>query len=255
MFRKLALIALVLVCAVGAAHAAQVPLLFGPESYERTDAPSDDYTAQFDVPVALNAMVWIQNGDGDGNRTSSASITINGVQVAGPADFTKAVDLIAKSIALPKGSAALDVQMTGEAGSVITVVVMVQGNRPDLTVGRLIVPYASATGLTLALKNGTRHPRHVKVLFYDVAGNVVASSDRFVIPPHGSQSEAVASYISNGSFTAGSVEVIWVGYGPGRVFGQATVHDDLTGVDSITPMHDAGYRRIDPLDPTLKVGH
>jgi hypothetical protein len=118
-----------------------------------------------------------------------------------------------------------------------------------------VVPYASATGLTLALKNGARHPREVKVLFYDDGGSVVAHSARFEIPPHGSQSKAVADYIAEGAFTAGSVEIVWVGFGPGRVFGQATVHDDLTGVDSITPMHDAGYRRIDPLDMSLKVVH
>ena len=256
MLRKLALVALVVsVCALGTAHAGIGPLLFGPETYERTAGPPNEYTAQFDVPAGLNAMVWIQNGDGDGNRTSSARVAINDVQVAGPSDFNKQVDLVAKPVSLAKGPATLDVQMNGEPGSAITIIIMVQGNRPDLTVGRLVVPYASATGLTLALKNGTRHPRHVKVLFYDDGGNVVASSDRFEIPPHGSQSKALADYIAQGGFTGGSVEVVWVGFGPGRVFGQATVHDDLTGVDSITPMLDAGYKRIDPLDMSLKVAH
>jgi hypothetical protein len=236
----------------GSAHAGPGPLLFGPASYERTTGPPNEYTDAFDVPVALNAIVWIQNGDGDGNRASSARVAINGVTVAGPSDFNKRVDLVAKPVALAKGVANLVVQMNSEPGSVISIVIMVQGNRPDVTVGRLVVPYASATGLTLALKNGARHPREVKILFYDEAGNVVGSSDRFEIPPHGSLSQAAAGLIAEGGFTAGSIEVVWIGFGPGRVFGQATVHDALTGVDSITVMQPAGYTRIDPLDGSLR---
>jgi hypothetical protein len=256
MLRKLAVIAMMVsVGAVGSAFAAPAPLLFGPKSYERTAGPPDSYTDGFDVPVGLTAMVWIQNGDGDGNRTTSAVVAINGHTVAGPADFNKQIDLIAKAVPLPKGPATLDVQMNGEPGSVISIVIMIQGNRPDITVGRLVVPYASATGLTLALKNGTRHPRGVKILFYDGDGNVVGASGRFSIPAHGSVSRAAVDFISEGGFSSGSVEVVWVGYGPGRIFGQATVHDDLTGVDSITPMDEAGYKRIDPLDMSLKVIH
>jgi hypothetical protein len=238
------------------ARAAVGPLLFGPQSYTRTDAASpDSFSDTFDVPVGLTAVVWIQNGDGDGNRTTSASVAVNGTTIAGPADFNRPIDLIAKAVTLPKGAATLDVQLTGEPGSVISIVVMVQGNRPDVTVGRLLVPYASGSGLTLALKNGARHRREVKVVFYDDGGNVVATSNRFVLPPHGSVSKSPADLIAEGTFTAGSVEIFWVGFGPGRVFGQATVHDDLTGVDSITEMQHAGYKRIDPLDLSLKVGH
>src|SRR5262245_37837067 len=98
MLRKLALVALLaFVCALGAHAAPPGRLLFGAETYERTAGPPNEYTGNFDVPVGLNAMVWIQNGDGDGNRTSSARVAINGNQVAGPSDFNKQVDLVAKA--------------------------------------------------------------------------------------------------------------------------------------------------------------
>ena len=148
------LVALGIALVAAPARAAVGPLLFGPENYERTAGPPDQYEDPFDVPVALNAVVWIQNGDGDGNRTSSAVVAINGNTVAGPSDFNKHVDLVAKLVALPKGPANLQVEMRGEPGSVLTITIMVQGNRPDIALGRLVVPHASGTGLTLALKNG-----------------------------------------------------------------------------------------------------
>ena len=234
------------------ARAAVGPLLFGPETYERTAGPPNQYDDAFDVPVGLNAVVWIQNGDGDGNRTSSAVVAINGNTVAGPSDFNKHVDLVAKVVALPKGPATLHVEMRSDPGAVLTITIMVQGNRPDIALGRLVVPHASGTGLTLALKNGSRHVRRVKILFYDDAGNVVASSNRFEIPPHGSVSKSAAEFIAEGGFVSGSIEVAWAGFGVGRVFGQATIHDDLTGVDAITEMQQAGYKRIDPTDLSLK---
>lgn len=246
-----------LVCVVALLAAAPVfaatgPVLFGPRCYERTDGPPNQYSDSFDVPLPVSAVLWIQNGDGDGNRTSSAQIAVNGTTVAGPSDFTKPLDLVVKVVPLPRGTATLDVLMNGEPGSVITVTVMVQGNHPDIALGRLLVPYASGTGLTLALKNGSRHRREVKVLFYDDGGHVVASSARFELPAHGSLSKTAADWIAEGGFTSGSIEVVWVGPGLGRVFGQATVHDELTAVDSIIEAQHAGYKRLDPLDLTLR---
>jgi hypothetical protein len=148
-----------------ASAASAAPLLFGPQSFERTAGPPNEYSEGFDVPAELNAIVWIQNGDGDGNRASSARVTINDRAVAGPSDFNKQIDLVAKAVALPRGPATLDVQMNGEPGSVITITIMVQGNRPDFTIGRLVVPYASSTGLTLALKNGARHTARMDVIY------------------------------------------------------------------------------------------
>lgn len=253
--RLLPLVVLATAFAARSTWAAPGPVLFGPATYERTSGPPDQFTDTFDVPVALNAMVWIQNGDGDGNRTSSAEVDINGAPVTVPSDFTKNLDLIAKAVALPKGTANLAVTMSGEEGSSITIVIMVQGNRPDIAVGRLLLPYASANGLTISLKNGARHARRVHILFYDDAGTVVGASDRIDLPGHGSLSKSVADLLAQGAFTAGSIEVIWAGPGVGRVFGQATVKDDLTGVQSVVEMQHAGYKRIDPLDPALKFTH
>jgi hypothetical protein len=235
--------------------AAAVPVLFGPQSYERTSGPPDQYSDSFDVPLAVGAIVWIQNGDGDGgDRTSSATVSVNGVQIAGPFDFNRQVDLLAKGVILPKGTTSLTVQMDGDPGSSITVTVMVAGTRPDIAVGRLVLPYADGSGTTLSLHNAARRARRARVVFFDDAGNLVASSDRFDIPAHGSVSKAVSDFITSGSFTSGSIEVRWAGLGAERVFGQATVKDALTGVESIVELQHAGYKRIDPFDPALKFG-
>lgn len=229
--------------------------LFGPKTYERIGAAPDQYEDTFDVPAAMNVVVWIQNGDGEGgSRTSSARVEINGQKVAGPSDFNKQVDLVAKVVALPKGTATLDVEMASTPGSVITIIVMPQGTRPDFTVGRLVLPYASSTGTTLSLKNGSKESREVKVMFFAEDGTPVAESDRFEIPAHGSLSRNLTDLITQGAFTNGSVEIFYVGAGFGRLFGQATVHDAITGVDSMVEVQHAGTKRIDPLDPNLKFG-
>ena len=249
------ILALPLVLAAANLPSAAAPLLFGPQTYERTGGTPDQYADSFDSPIAVGAIVWIQNGDGDGgDRTTSATVRVNGVQIAGPSDFNRPLDLVTKGVVLPKGTSSLNVEMDGESGSSITITVMVAGNRPDIAVGRLVLPYADGSGTTLALHNAARRARHARVVFFDDAGTLVASSDRIDIPAHGSVSKAVSDFITSGSFTSGSIEVRWAGVGAERVFGQATVKDALTGVESIVELQHAGYKRIDPFDPTLKFG-
>jgi hypothetical protein len=219
--------------------------LYGPRSFE-TAGPAVPHHDTFDVSAATTALVWIQSGDGEGNsRPTGGQVVVAGQLVAGAADFARPGDLFAKAVALPKGEISVDVVVEGGQDAMITIVVMPQNERPDVSVGRLLLPHADASGLTIALKNGARRARQVKVLFYDDAGEVVAWSHRFEIPGHGSIDGAFGSFIHEGSFTSGSIEVLWSGRGAGRLFGQATVHDDLSGVDSIVEMQQAGHKRID----------
>jgi len=232
------------ILAVTAAVAADP--LYGPKSFE-TAGPAVPHHDTFDVPAATTALVWIQNGDGEGgDRATGGQVVIAGQQVATSADFARPADLFAKALVLPKGQASVDVIVEGGQDAMITIVVMPGNQRPDASVGRVVLPHATSTGLTIALKNGARHKRQVKVVFYDDDGNVVAWSHRFEIPGHGSLAAPFGSLINEGSFSSGSVEVLWSGRGAGRLFGQATTHDDLTGVDTIVEMQQAGYRRIDP---------
>jgi|SoiMethySBSTD1v2_1073268.scaffolds.fasta_scaffold08231_8 hypothetical protein len=225
--------------------AAAADPLYGPQSFD-TAGPAVPNHDTFDVSAATTALVWIQNGDGEGGaRATGGQVVIAGQQVASGADFTRPGDLFAKAVALPKGTVPVDVVVEGGEGVMITLVVMPLGQRPEIAVGRLILPHATSSGLTIALKNGAKHVRRVKVVFYDDDGDVVAWSHRFEIPPHGSLSAPFGSLINEGSFSSGSIEVLWAGRGGGRLFGQATVHDDLTGVDSVVEMQHAGYKRVD----------
>jgi hypothetical protein len=223
--------------------------LYGPASFE-TAGPAVPHHDTFNVSAATTALVWIQNGDGEGNsRPTGGQVVIAGQLVAGTADLARPGDLFAKALALPKGDISVDVVVEGGQDAMLTIVVMPQSQRPDVSVGRLVLPHAAASGLTIALKNGSRRARQVKVVFYDDDGDVVAWSHRFEIPGHGSIDGAFGSFIHEGSFASGSIEVLWSGRGAGRLFGQATVHDDLSGVDSIVEMQQAGHKRIDPDPP------
>jgi hypothetical protein len=227
------------------ASAAVADPLYGPVSFE-SQGPAVPHHDTFDVAAATGAIVWIQNGDGEGGaRATGGQVLIAGQLVANAADLTRSADLFAKPVTLPKGTVPVDVVVDGGQDVMITLVVMPIGQRPEFSVGRLVVPHTATPGLTIALKNGAKHKRQVKVVFYNDGGDVVAWSHRFDIPAHGSLSAPFGDLIDEGSFTSGSIEVLWSGRGGARVFGQATVHDDLTGVDSVIEMQHAGYKRID----------
>jgi len=69
-------------------------LLFGPTQYTRTSGPPNQFMETIPLPPTLAApfRLHIQNGNPDGShRLSSATITLNGTQVAGPSDFSQHV--------------------------------------------------------------------------------------------------------------------------------------------------------------------
>src|SRR5262249_42608888 len=67
--------------------------VFGPQRYIRTTGAPNEYRASFTLPPWAIApfVLHIQNGDATTERVSSAWIVFNGVQIAGPADFSPQV--------------------------------------------------------------------------------------------------------------------------------------------------------------------
>jgi hypothetical protein len=130
----------------------------------------------------------------------------------------------------------------------VTVVIVGPRERPFFTVGRLLLPYGSAgPGLQLELKNGSHGGRRaMRVHFYDPAGALVATSERLVLAPKASLSEGVASLITGGTWSEGSIEVFYAGHGRGRVFGQTATTNAATGIASLVPLQHAGSRVRDP---------
>src|SRR5689334_19045309 len=89
-----ALLAAVCLLSVGAiwrasihAQGALAQTAFGPRQYLRTTGPPNQYTDSFAIPAGVQApfVLHIVNGDASGgHRVSSATITLNGVDLATP---------------------------------------------------------------------------------------------------------------------------------------------------------------------------
>lgn len=230
---------LLLAAAFPAAAADAVPV-FGPEGYERTSGPPDAYQDTFELAAAGPLVLWVQNGDDDGGRVDGASVRVNGVEVVRPADFDGEPEQLVRPIAGIQGTNALSVTIDGAPASRLTLVVMRSGARPVVVAGRLVLPYAQADGLAIALKNGARRPRRARLLFFSPDGTLVARSEKVEIPSHGSLSRPVLDWIVGGTWTEGSIEIAYSGRTHGRLFGSAATPD---GVEEL---QHAGYRVLAP---------
>src|SRR6266571_2709665 len=205
-----------------AALPASADPIFGPEVYVRTSGSPDVYSDNFNSAFAGTAYMWVLNGDEGGSRVSDGLVVFNGKTVATAADFGKTVAYFVKPVTLLSATPNnVSVTLNSDPGSFITIVI-VKAGLPDISVGRLIVPWTSSTNLVLDLKNGShQHDRILRILVYDNsgtnnAGNVVASSDRKVIGPAGALADTAANLITNGTWTNGSIEIFYAGRGPAR---------------------------------------
>lgn len=101
------------------------PLVFGPQIYTRGTASPQRSTTPFTIPDPRGTF-WLQVSTGEliGGRVqrvvSSAVILLNGVQVAGPADFNQNVFGFQKDVTLQAGNT-LEVEVRGAPGSFIEV--------------------------------------------------------------------------------------------------------------------------------------
>jgi hypothetical protein len=74
---------------------------FGPQKYVRTTGSKDVYTATIKLPKWLVGpfRLHVQNGEADGTfRVSSATINVNGTDVAVPNDFSKTVAALDRTV-------------------------------------------------------------------------------------------------------------------------------------------------------------
>lgn len=134
----LRLMACLLACigTAGVAHA-QTPdqALFGPKQYLRTSGPPNQYTDTLTLPAGATApfLLHIVNGNADGtNRVSSATVTLNGSQIAGPSDFNQNVAVIDRAVTLQANNT-LEVRLTSAPGSFLTISVLATSVGPQPT--------------------------------------------------------------------------------------------------------------------------
>lgn len=100
--------------------------LFGPKQYLRTASSPLEYTDTFTVPntIAKPFQLRIVNGDANGaNRISSAWIKVNGVQVAGPADFGQKVASIERTVELMPNNT-IEVRLASGPDAYLTLTVL-----------------------------------------------------------------------------------------------------------------------------------
>src|SRR5712692_9928735 len=119
---------------------------FGPQTYVRTTGEPNQYTSTFTAPAWIVSPydLHIVNGDANGNhRISSATITLNGVQVAGPSDFNQNVATIDRSVTL-QSTNTLQVTLASKPGSYLTINVF--GTNADRTPPQISIVAPTANG-------------------------------------------------------------------------------------------------------------
>src|SRR5882762_3015656 len=120
------LVVVALVCAAALDAGAQVTPstpIFGPTTYTRTTGAPNQYTTTFTLPAwIVNPYdLHIVNGSPTGSdRISSATIALNGVQIAGPSDFNQNVATIDRSVTL-QATNTLQVTLASKPGSYLTI--------------------------------------------------------------------------------------------------------------------------------------
>ncbi len=120
-------------------------ILFGPATYTRTGGPPNVFVETFPLPPTLTGpfSLHVQNGTREGRqRMSSATITLNGRQVAGPADFSYHTSGFDREVRLQARNT-LQVRLTGVPRSFLVLTLYGRPRLPTLT--RLEPPVLSLT--------------------------------------------------------------------------------------------------------------
>lgn len=101
---------------------AQMAPVFGPTQYNRGTGAPQTFTDTFlNCETAAQYNLVVVNGNPDGtNRVSSATIRLNGTQVADPRDFNQSVSQITKPVAV-SASNTLETTLASAPGSFLTV--------------------------------------------------------------------------------------------------------------------------------------
>jgi hypothetical protein len=232
--------------------------IFGPDMFTKITASgtSDVYTANVTAPTNGFYMVWMHNGDEGSDRVTGGSVTLSGtatITAANDMSFQQVREFFWRPVFLTSGSHTLTVTLTtADPGAYLALVITPLADHFDLTVGRLILPYADSTNTTLVLKNGAHHHhRFARVHCYGTDGSLQAYTDPTTssvdLAPAANDARTAPNFCTaGGAWTAGSIEVFWVGRGGARVFGTATTIDPTSSTKSLVEMEHAGYRHRDP---------
>ncbi|MCZ6789325.1 MAG: hypothetical protein O7D33_05215 [Chloroflexi bacterium] len=114
------------------AQAQSQTILFN-QQFKRTKGRPNLFIDTFTVPTNIGPpfQLHIDNGLEDRRRRiSSATLTLNGVEVVHPSEFSKRVATIDKEVDLQTGTNTLEVRLTSKPGALITVTITGTGTIP-----------------------------------------------------------------------------------------------------------------------------
>ena len=190
------------------AQSAPDQLIFGPKQYLRTTGAPNQYTDTITVPVSVGApfLVHIVNGQSNGqNRVSSAWITVNNVQVAGPSDFGQNVAVVDRTITLNPGSNTLQVKVASTPGAYLTISVYGTKILPTprtLTPNPLSLTAGASGTLTATMSPAPTTAGSLTVVSNNPAIASVPSSVAFAVNQTSLAIPVTAVSVGNASITA-----------------------------------------------------
>lgn len=223
-------------------------IIFGPEAFERSEGSPNVYDETFSTTEKDGFLVVFNGDDEEDSRVTSGTITLNGNTIVDPSELNDTVDKIVEPVNLLDDNA-MQITLDGEPGGYI--IVMVVDDKKDLpliTAGRIQLAWTSIADpnvtTSLRLKNGSPHfDRKYKVRFFNEDGTFSAVSAVNILPPHGSTNAALTSYLPSGStWQAGSVEILFVGRGRGRILGFGVQTNSSLQTETAVPLQPGGLR-------------
>ena len=121
----------------------------------------------------------------------------------------------------------MEITLDGTPGGYITVLIVSNLKQiPEFTVGRIQLAWTSiaSTNVQLRLKNGSpAFNRYYKVRFFNEDGSFAGASTLQELDPHASLNQSLNSFLPPSSgWQTGSVEILFVGKGGGRILGFGT---------------------------------
>jgi len=125
---------------------------FGPKKYLRTTGAPNVYTETITVPATFGApySLHVKNGEADGSsRVSSATVTVNGVEVVHPSDLNQNVASLDRVVTLTP-STTLKVTLASKPGSYLTLSLCGATGTPSDTTPPTIAIAAPAANAYLA---------------------------------------------------------------------------------------------------------
>lgn len=179
-------------------------LAFGPKQYNRLAGRPQTFTETFQHCGTAPCQIVVVNGNPDGTkRVSSASISLNGVQVVAPSDFNQQAARIVKPVVLTDQNQ-LTVKLSSGAGSFLVVSVECAASPAILSIGTPGASLQDPTTLLSAipiLNTGTVAAQSVMVTTITLTGGTLASPAS--LPFNLGSIPASGSTVLNANFSGG----------------------------------------------------